>query len=265
MNKRFVAFAGGTVMSLSLVMPTFAQVGTSTLPPATKTQIRAQTKANNVANKIKNVQAKGDTEITNRINSLDLLVTRVQAMKNLSDANKSTLVSNIQAVLADMNTLKTKIDSDTATSTLTADYKSITADYRVYALVLPQTSLLAAADRIDIIVAEMQTVSSKLQTRISSAQGSGADVTAANSSLADLNSKISDASAQANAIIQEVIALVPDKGDKTIAASNTAAIKDARAKLKTANQDLKTARADITAIQKAIKSVTKNSTATSTV
>jgi intracellular sulfur oxidation DsrE/DsrF family protein len=185
-------------------------------------------------------------------------------MKKLSDTEKTGLISNIQTVLNDITLLKTKIDSDTSTTTLKVDVKSITADYRVYALVLPQISLLSASDRIDVIASEMETLSAKLQTRISDAQGKGVDVTAANNSLNDLNAKIADASSQAKIINQDVLSLTPDGGDKTKEASNTSALKDARAKLKIANNDLKTARQDVDSIVKVIKSVKEGATASTT-
>ena len=269
MNKKIVACAGGAVISLSLVSPSFGQTNTSVNVNAgtattTTRQLREQNRVNNLANKVKNTQSKGDLEITNRIDSLNKLIARIQEMKKLSDSEKSGLISNIQTVLTDLTTLKTKIDSDTSTTTLKTEVKSITADYRVYALVLPQISLLSASDRIDIIASEMQTLSAKLQTRISDAQGKGVNVTAASNSLNDLNAKIADASSQAKIINQDVLTLTPDGGDKTKEASNTAALKDARAKLKIANSDLKTARQDVDSIVKVIKSVKENNTASST-
>lgn len=268
-NKRIITIAGGTVLSLSLVMPSFAQVNTniesntrqsSTTRGLERQQIKAQKNGVNLPKK----QKLGDSEITKRINSLNNLLTKIQAMKNLSDTNKASLSSTIQTALTNLNSLKAKIDSDTSTTTLKTDLQSITANYRVYALVMPQISLLAATDRIDTIVSQMQALSTKLQTRISSAQGSGVDVNAANNSLADLNAKISDATVQVSAINQEVSTLTPDQGDKTKAASNASAIKDARVKLKIAEKDLKSAREDVNSIQKAIKQSKVKSSATST-
>lgn len=264
-NKKIVAFAGGAVLSLSLVSPSFAQVSTDVnLSASTTRQQRGQARVKNLENRIQKVQSKGDVEITNRINSLNKLIQRIQEMKKLSDSEKSTLIANLQIVLTDMNKVKSEVDSSTSTSTLKTYIKSITADYRVYALVLPQISLLSASDRIDVISSQMETISQKLATRISDAQGKGVDVTTANSSLADLNSKIADASAQAKIINQDVLNLLPDGGDKTKAAANAQAIKDAKAKLKLANSDLKSARQDVDSIVKVIKSVKVDTQATST-
>ncbi len=268
-NKRIITIAGGTVLSLSLVMPSFAQVSTNTdsttkQSSTTRALERQQVRAQKAVANIQKNQTRGDSEITKRIDSLNNLIAKIQAMKNLSDTNKSSLSSTIQMALTNLGSLKARIDSDTATTTLKEDLKSVTADFRVYALVMPQISLLAATDRVDVIASQMQTLSSKLHTRISSAQGAGVDVTAANNSLADLNAKISDATIQANAINQEVLTLAPDQGDKAKLAANTAAIKDARSKLKIANQDLKNARLDINSILKVVKSSKTKTSATST-
>ncbi|MEI8337538.1 MAG: hypothetical protein WCF92_00125 [bacterium] len=268
-NKKLITIAGGTVLSLSLVMPSFAQVtanveSNTRQSSTTRAQARQQNKEQKIGTTIQKNQTKGDSEIAKRITSLNNLLAKINGMKKLSDTNKASLSSTIETALTNLNSLKAKIDSDTSTTTLKEDLKSITANYRVYALVMPQVSLLAATDRIDTIAASLEALSTKLQTRISSAQGSGVDVTSANNSLADLNAKISDANAQALAINQAVSALTPDQGDKTKAAANTAAIKEARAKLKIAEQDLKTARADINSILKVVKQSKVKPSSTST-
>ncbi|MDE2041367.1 MAG: hypothetical protein KGI59_03250, partial [Patescibacteria group bacterium] len=59
---------------------------------------------------------------------------------------------------------------------------------------------------------------------------------------------------QAQAAVAEVSPLVPDQGDKTVMASNTSTMKDARAKIKTAVSDLTAARKDaLTIIQGLVK------------
>ena len=170
-NKKIITIAGGTVLSLSLVMPSFAQVTTNVdsnvrQSSTTKAQERQQIRAQKITANVQKNQAKGDSEITKRINSLNNLMAKIQAMKNLSDTNKDSLSSTIQTALTNLTSLKTKIDSSTSTTTLKTDLKSVTADFRVYALVMPQISLLAATDRIDSITSQMQTLSTKLQTRM---------------------------------------------------------------------------------------------------
>jgi hypothetical protein len=162
-----------------------------------------------------------------------------------------------------MNILQAQIASDDAansTSSLKTDVKSITASYRIFALILPQGTIEAAADRVLAIVGTMTDLGTKFSARISAAQSAGNDVTAANVTLTDFNAKVSDATIQANAAASEVASLTPDNGNATVMASNTAALKDARSKIQAAQQDFVAARADATTI---IKNLAKFKVSTS--
>lgn len=88
------------------------------------------------------------------------------------------------------------------------------------------------------------TISAKLQTRINADQSAGKNTTTLQASLADLNAKIADANVQAGIAVNGILSLTPDQGNKTVLASNTAALKAARAKVKIATEDLQAARQD---------------------
>ncbi len=210
--------------------------------------------ASTTAARLTAIQERSYTEIQNRETTLNNLVGRIGSMKNLSDSEKSSLSSGIQSELGDLSTLKGNIGMDNSTTTARADSASITKAYRIYALVVPQTSIVAASDRVNTLVTSFNTIVTKLQTRITAAQTAGNDVSALSSALSDLNAKLADATTQAAAATSEVKGLVPDNGDKTILASNTAALKDARAKLETASKDLQAARKDAETIAKGLQS-----------
>lgn len=198
--------------------------------------------ASTTAARIAQAQQRADTEIQNRITTLSDLASRIEAMVKLSDSEKASLSASLQSEITNLTSLGTHIDVDTSTTTLRSDMQSITQAYRIYALVVPQGSIIAAADRINTLVTSFTTIGTKIQARDSSAD------------LTDFNAKISDASAQASAATAEVANLQPDNGDQTILASNTAALKDARSKIKTATQDLQAARQDAETIIKSIES-----------
>jgi len=203
------------------------------------------------------VEDRSNTEIANRIDSLNALLNRVNGMTNISASDKASLVSSVQAEIASLNSLKSSIDIDTSTSSLKADAQSITKSYRVYALVLPQASITAAADRVADLVTDFNSLVTKLQGYITTAQTSGTDVTSANSAMADLTAKVSDASKQSATVVAEVSVLVPDQGATTTLQANTAALKDAESKIKTATSDLAAARKDVTTIVAVIKNSMK--------
>jgi len=143
--------------------------------------------------------------------------------------------------------------------------QSITKAYRVYALVIPQTQILAAADRVNTIITSLTTLSAKLQSRLSAAQSNGTTVGMAGtvavsfaslqSDLTDLNAKTVDAQKQATAAVAAVSTLVPDNGNITVAASNTTTLKTGRGDIETAQKDIATADKDVHTIVAALEGV----------
>lgn len=234
----------GLVLTVLIATPVSAQTTTTTTTPTT-------TKA--AANIQKMIQ-RSDTAITQRINSLNALVSRVNAMKKLSDTEKSSLATSLQNEASQLATLKTTIDADTVASTLKTDMQSITKSYRIYMLVMPQATIAAASDRVLTIVDTMNAVVTKLQTRISQLP-SGTDLTSIQSAMSDIAAKLSDATTQANAAVSEISSLVPDQGNTAAAAANTAALKDARSKIRVATSDLVAARKDMGTIVQDIKGI----------
>ena len=88
---------------------------------------------------------------------------------------KQALSANITTQITGLATLKAKIDADTDGTTLKTDMQSITDAYRVFALVLPQGRIAAAADREVTLVSMMSTLA-RAQARIQAGQQAGADV-----------------------------------------------------------------------------------------
>jgi hypothetical protein len=200
-------------------------------------------------------QARADQEITRRIDALNALNTRINAMVKLSASDKSSLSATIQSQLTAMTNLQAQVASDTqadATSSLKIDIQSITKSYRIFALIIPQGAIEAAADRVLDIASSMTALAPQLQARITTAQSAGANMNTSVTALADMNAKVADANTQANAAVSEIASLQPDNGDTTIMASNTAALKDARTKIQAGQQDLVAARKDAGTIVKAL-------------
>jgi hypothetical protein len=207
---------------------------------------------------------RGDTEIDRRTKALTDLNTRIQAMQKVTDTFKTGISASITNEVNTLATLKAKIDADTDLATLKTDIQSITASYRVFALVLPQGRIAAAADREVTLVSMMSTLGTKLQARIATAQQGGATTTAMTSALTDMATKLQDAQTQAEASVTASASLAPDGGDKTKMAANAAALKTARADLAAAQKDLVAARADVTTIVKGLAKLSATTSASST-
>lgn len=263
MKKVFTLCAA--VGLFALAVPAWAQsvsaVPTSaTLAVPRAGHVRGFKSASTTAERVAAVQNRADAEIKSRETTLNNLLARVQAMSKLSDAQKASLTATIQSNLAGLSQLEGAIAADTSTTTVRSDAASITKAYRIYALVVPKASIIAAADRISTLVASLTTIAGKLGSRIVAASG---DTSALSSTLSDLNAKVADATAQAAAASNEVSGLAPDNGTGTILASNNAALKDARAKLGVASKDLAAAREDAETVVKGLKAL-RSATATST-
>ena len=240
----------GTVVAFAFVAtPVFAQSATAT------STARAATRAANAAANIVKAISNANTQITARINSLNKLSTKVQAMVHLSADEKSTIAGTVSSDISSLGALETKIDSD-ATTTLKTDIQSITKGERIYMLVEPQIMILAAADRAATVGDMLTALVSKIETRLTSTPNA-----IASSLLTDLQAKVADAQTQSAAAISETASLQPDNGVASVQASNTATLKDARSKIKTAQADLKAAYQDAKQIVQAIKG-SKSTTAT---
>jgi hypothetical protein len=259
--KKFLAILGFAALVLE---PAFALAETSAsadvsgsvnanVPAVTGTPINVSTHAAVGAKLGGSSQARADQELDRRVTNLNSLSARVGFIKNLSDADKASIQSSLSAQVSALSSLKAKIDADTDETVMKTDVESVTASYRIYALVLPQVRIIAAADRIVSVAKNMQALGAKLQERITAAQASGADVSASVTALADFNAKINDAATQAQAAVTEAAALTPDNGDKTKLAANLSALKDARAKVVAGQGDLQAARKDAMSIITAVK------------
>lgn len=272
MNKLSLIAGSVAVTSLAVLLPVAAfadtnagvnaTVNLSAADIRTTASVKADAKG---SGSVDTAKSHADKEIDRRITNLNALSVRLGNMKHISASEKTFLQGNISTEISTLTSLKAQIDAETVLATLKTDVESITKDYRVYMIFIPQGRIAAAADRVSTIVADMQALAPKLQVRISAAQNAGKDVTGAQSAYADMQAKVADANTQASAAVSETANLAPDQGNATVEASNKAAIKDAAAKIKTATADLKAARADVATIVKAVKGVGVAATASTTV
>lgn len=240
MNKRnqILSAAAGLTLLMGNALPAFAE-HTSASPTAAQSGAK-----NSEQTKLADWRDRADREIERRIEALNKFETRVETLKKIGDAQKTSLGTSLQSQLTDLAALQTKVAADADLATLRADVQSLAKSYRPFALVIPQSATIAAADRALALIGTMTTVGEKLETRIADAKAAGSDVAALETSLADYAAKLKDAKTQAQAAIDAVTKLAPDNGDKAKMAANLNALKDARAKIQAAQQDFVAARKD---------------------
>jgi hypothetical protein len=259
-NSKFLAatFFG----TLLVAVPAFALSVTTAVSANANvgsTTVSASTQA-----KITTAKSRANQEITRRVNILTQLNTNVQAMVKVSANEKAAIATEVQTEISNLNSLNAKIQADTTVASLRTDIASITQDYRIFMLVIPQGRIEVAADKIETITTNYTALSAKLQTRISQAP-SGTNTTQVSAWLSDMNTQVSNANTQAQAAVSLVANLQPDQGNATIEASNKTALQSARADIKASLADLKTARQDAGNIVKAVESWKVSASASTTV
>ncbi len=251
--------------TLAMSLPAFAATisASASLDAKGDAPASINAKAETTEQRIAKTEAKGLAEIDARIDRLNKLTSRIGQMTRVSDTDRASLSLSLQNEISLLTALKAKLPTDTSTTSIKADVSSITGAYRIYALVIPQTNIIAAADR-ELTIADMiNAVGTKIDARLATYTGSDASSLA--TARADIKVKTADAAVNAQAAIDAVKALVPDQGDKAKLAANTAALKAARVKIQTAQTDLKAARKDVQTIVKALVKGDMSLTASTTV
>ncbi len=221
---------------------------------------KAEKRAEITANVTTRLKEKAYKEIDRRIASLNKLIEKINAVKRLTSDQKSTMVGQITTEVANLTTLKTKIEGETDIVTLRTDVQSIVKSYRIYALYIPKMTIIANADKIlNLIEGELATLTTKLQAWITEASTKGIDVTFLNSLMSQRKTKIDEVTTQANGAITKVTPLTPDgwPGNKT-------ELQAARDMLKSARKNLNDAQKLANQVRVQLKAAKSTGTPTST-
>lgn len=264
MKLNFLSFAALVLATLCVVPFEYIHAEVIIPPAGATSSARSARVDTKITARIEAAKKRAGQEITRRIESLTALSTRVGEMARVSVEAKNKVSTMVQDQVTELNQLKGKIDNDGDIESIKNDVASITKSYRIFMLVIPQGRIQVASDKIKMASDTMNDLSVKLKTRIDAAQEAGKDVTKLAATLVHMNTKIADAVVQADAAAAQVLALIPDGGDKTQEQSNTQALKDARAKLKVAQDNLAAARTDAKTIISALKSFRLDTSASST-
>lgn len=246
-KKISIVSAAAVIMTVALTAVALAA------PTSTTNKLKGGGGAKNSDEVSTQVKSRAVKEIDRRLNNLESLSERIEAMRNVSAGEKESLMNSINVQINELKSLADKIMTETASSSLREEIQSITKSYRIYALVMPQKAILAAADRAKTVAGMLEALIVKLESRIAEAKNSGKDVSQSETLLSGIKSKIADAKAQAQSAIDGVSVLKPDEGDQETLHANSEALKDARAKIKAANQDLRIARQDAGKIVKELR------------
>ena len=152
-------------------------------------------------------------------------------------ADKTALLPPIKADVTALVALRTTLRGETTLAGVQADSATLSG-YHVTDFVLPQASLVVAADQLNATAAQASSSETRLQAAITAAQTAGRDVTAANAAYIDLVAQVAAAGTDAQAVHDCAIALVAG------ASTNAATFAADRAQLTKAAGELRSAASD---------------------
>ena len=245
-----------SLLTLSILL--FAPMSAFALP---NTSASSTAKVSRAQARMDAERIKADEAIIKRIADLETLLTKIGAMKNISSVFTDHLQGMVRTEETNLNSLKSQIDAEASSTILHQEATSITKSFRIYALVIPQARIAAAADRVRTISAMLSAVADKVSARIAATALPNSDTL--QSVLDELRSKINDANSQADKSVAIIVPLRPDDGDSSMLDANSSTLKQARDYLMIAQQDIKDARKDLGSLIQGIK-VSSSTAATST-
>lgn len=152
---------------------------------------------------------RGNQEITRRLSTLNKLGVHIGNAARLTTSDKNYLTSEVNAEIAGLTSLKSQLDTATSLTTARADAQSIIDEYRVYALVVPKVFLVKTADDQQVAESRLTALAQKLQSRITSAQNAGKEVSALQADLAAMTGSIQTAQSISSSIETKVLTLQP--------------------------------------------------------
>jgi hypothetical protein len=200
--------------------------------------------------RLQTIISKGNQEIARRLATLGTLSSKLNAATKLSAADKASLTSEVATATSGLTSLKTQLDAETTVAGASQDAQSIISGYRVYALVVPKVHLVKQADDEQSTDTKLTALAAKLQTRLTTAQKAGKNVTAVQAQLTDLLAKVSAAQSIASGIETDVVGLKPTDFN-----SNHSVLSGDAAQLKTAHADNQAAYQDAKSIVAGIKAL----------
>ncbi len=189
MKKILTIFISG-ILFLGTNTAVFAQNYRGLMREVNSTVSEASRTAQHQQNSLDAVIKRSDRMITNRINWLNRLSTRVAGDKRLSSGEQSQMSADIQTEITNLNALKAKIDADTVLSTAQADSKQIVESYRVFAYFIPKEQLLITVNNLQSLTSSLQNLMPNVQNLINTLQSQGKNVSTAQAALSDINSTL---------------------------------------------------------------------------
>lgn len=150
----------------------------------------ASNSANKSQQQLASVIKGADMMITNRITTLNNLISRIQGDNRLTSDEKTALSAEIQSTISGLNSLKATIDADTDVAKARSDAKKIVTDYYVFVKLEPKIRLLITLNNLEATSSNVQTLVPQVQNLINTLQGQGKDTSGLTGLLTDISSQL---------------------------------------------------------------------------
>ncbi|MGH8971736.1 MAG: hypothetical protein ACRD0C_00840 [Acidimicrobiia bacterium] len=183
------------------------------------------------------LKARCHEAIAKRLTALETASSRLGDAKHVTDEHESTLAGIIDDTSASLSALDAEITADTDPEALKAHCRSIFEDHRVFALVLPRTRLVVAADTAVAAADRLDQVADRLEQAIDKAEANGQDVTQARADLEAMRADVDSARTTAAGVPDSILDLTPADWN-----ADHEVLTPAREDLRSARGDLKAAR-----------------------
>jgi hypothetical protein len=187
------------------------------------------------------IQARAAAAITSRVDHLNAAISKVNADSKLGSAGP-LLSAYLSKDIPGLQQLGQKIAADTTAAAARTDAKTITTNYRVFALGIPAARLAGSSDQITTATVPKLTAAAKAAGYQTS--GNQATLTPL---LADLSAQIGTASTSTSGVATTVLGYTPAQwnANHALLASSRTSVTTARTAVKKAESDLKQIRTDI--------------------
>lgn len=178
-----ISLTAALVVALSVTTSAHALTATTLMQ---REETRASKAAERQSDLLARIIQRGDQLISTRLESLQKLLSYIQGDKRLADADKTSLTSDVQTTVGNLQTLKTKIDADTDETTARTDAKSVVTSYRIYMVFEPKIRLLAIVGNLQTSSSTVSSLSTQVQTLLDTLKSQGKDTSAAQVALDDI-------------------------------------------------------------------------------
>lgn len=194
------------------------------------------------AKSLERIQARGAQLIKERVTSLNQNAKAVADSKQLTAEQKVAFAAFFSGKIAELTTLGGKIASSTDATSTKVLVQSITTDFRIYAVVLPQVRIQKRIYEMQNHIAKLSETFTKIQSRIDQEKAAGKDVTVWQKSLDDAKILVATDTEKLSALMVQISAMKPSDYQATSTAT-----------IKTVNKGIQMIAKDINSIGKKVR------------